>query len=327
MHHTTYSENELHDYDLYSYFYGLVRQIPKGKVSTYGALARALGDIVAARACGHMLSINPQPDVTPCYRVVKSDGSVWKFTHILGVAEKERRLECDGIGIKDGKIQDFENVLFEDFASIYPLEIMRDLQNKTREKLVNSDDFGSRRMGAVDVSYDDYFGYGSFVYEDGNKLSVRNLVMPMHFPYIPGYLAFREFKFIKELCTGFDGILLVDANGYLHPRRIGLASYAGIKIDVPTIGVAKSLLLGKRNGHWIEIDDERVAYTVNNKTIVSAGHRISLDTALMMLQEKYDGRYPDLLKQAHNATVKLRSENAPVAEEAFAGFNSSKPNF
>lgn len=327
MHPIKYGENELHDYDLYSYFYGLVRQIPKGKVSTYGALARALGDIVAARACGHMLSINPQPDVTPCYRVVKSDGSVWKFTHILGVAEKERRLACDGIGVKDGKILDFENVLFEDFHSTYPLEIMRDLQNKTREKLVNSDDFGSRRMGAVDVSYDDYFGYGSFVYEDGDKLSVRNLVMPVHFPYIPGYLAFREFKFIKELCTGFDGILLVDANGYLHPRRIGLASYAGIKIDIPTIGVAKSLLLGKRSGHWIEIDGERVAYTVNNKTIVSAGHRISLDTALMMLQEKYDGRYPDLLKQAHNATVRLRSENAPVAEEAFAGFNNSKPSF
>ena len=324
MQHNIYSEGELHDFDLYSYFYGLVRQIPRGKVTTYGALARALGDIVAARACGHMLSINPQPEITPCYRVVKSDGSVWKFTHILGVAEKERRLASDGIRIKDGKILDFDDVLYEDFDSIHPLEIMRELQNKTREKLRMKDDFGSKIMGAVDVSYDDFFGYGSFVYEDGDKLSIRNAIIPVRFPYIPGYLAFREFKFIKELCNGFDGILLVDANGYLHPRRIGLASYAGVKLDIPTIGVAKSLLLGRRNGQWIEIDGEKMAYSINNKTIVSAGHRVSLETSILMLQEKYDEGYPDLLKLAHNATVRLRAENAPVAEEAFANFSNSK---
>ena len=63
---------DLYRFDLYSYFYGLVRQIERGKVSTYGALARALGDIAASRACGFMLSINPDPENTPCYRVVKS---------------------------------------------------------------------------------------------------------------------------------------------------------------------------------------------------------------------------------------------------------------
>ncbi len=321
-----YTEKQIHDFDLYSYFYGLVRQIPKGKITTYGALARALGDVVASRACGHMLSINPHPDVTPCYRVVKSDGSVWKFTHALGVAEKERRLNADGIRINDGKIEDFENVLFDNFDSCYPLEKMKEWQNRARDKLVINDDYTSIKMGAVDVSYDDHFGYGSFVFEENGNLKVKNAVMPVHFPYIPGYLAFREFKFIRELCKGFEGILLVDANGYLHPRRIGLASYAGVMMDIPTIGVAKSLLLGKRNGRWIDVDGEKVAYAVNEKTIVSAGHRVSLETSLSILRERYGERYPDLLKQAHNATVKLRTENAPIYLEELAGKSGSPEN-
>ena len=98
------------DFDLYSDFYALVRQIPKGMVTTYGNLARALGDVVAARACGYMLSINPDPIGTPCYKVVKAGGEVGKFTHPLGSAEKSRRLKNDGIAVKDGKIVNFESI-------------------------------------------------------------------------------------------------------------------------------------------------------------------------------------------------------------------------
>ncbi len=300
---------ELTDFDLYSYFYSLVRQIPKGMVSSYGALARALGDIVASRACGYMLSINPDPIGTPCYKVVRSDGSVGKFTHPDGSEEKVKRLDHDGVTVNDGEIFDFQNVLFDEFKSEKPLELMKKEQLEMGHKLSKDDDFNPEIVAAVDVSYDDFTGYGAMVIEEDGSFEVRTTVMPVNFPYIPGYLSYREFKFINSLAGNFNGLLLVDANGYLHPRHIGLASFTGLKLGIPTIGVAKSLLTGKMNGDWIELNGERCAYAINKKTIVSLGNRISLDSSIDFLKGKFGNRYPELLRVAHNESVKLREKH------------------
>ncbi len=297
------------DYDLYGYFYSLVRQIPEGMVTTYGALARALGDVVAARACGYMLSINPDPVGTPCYKVVRSDGSVGKFTHPDGSLEKIRRLGNDGVRVEGGTIPDFDKALFEDFQSTKPLEAMKKEQEEMGTKVSQEDEFTEEKLAAVDVSYDDFTGYGAMVVEEDGSIEVRRAVMPVTFPYIPGYLSYREFKFIRELSEGYDGLLLVDANGYLHPRHIGLASFAGMKLGIPTIGVAKSLLTGKKEGKWITMNEERVAYQMNGKAIVSVGNRVSLDSSIKFLKARYGDSYPRLLKMAHDESVKLRVES------------------
>lgn len=297
------------DYDLYEYFYSLVRQVPDGKVTTYGALARALGDIVAARACGYMLSINPDPVGTPCYKVVRSDGSVGKFTHPDGSSEKIWRLSSNGIQVENESVRDFESVLFEDFQGEKPLEAMRREQEEMSSMVIQEDGFPTDRIAAVDVSYDDFAGYGAMVIEEGGKMEVRRTEMPVNFPYIPGYLSYREFKFIRELAGDYDGLLLVDANGYLHPRHIGLASFTGIKLGIPTIGVAKSLLTGKRDGNWIKMNGENCAYEMSKGTIVSVGNRVTLDSSIKFLRERYGESYPGLLKAAHNESVKLRMES------------------
>lgn len=302
------SSTDFSDYDLYEYFYSLVRQVPDGMVTTYGALARALGDIVAARACGYLLSINPDPIGTPCYKVVRSDGTVGKFTHPDGTAEKVRRLSSNGVTVEQETLVDFEKVLFEDFKSIKPLESMKQEQQEMAELVTKEDDFPSGRIAAVDVSYDDFTGYGAMVVEENGNLTVRTTVLPVRFPYIPGYLSYREFKFIRELVGDYDGLLLVDANGYLHPRHIGLASYTGIKLGIPTIGVAKSLLTGKKEGKWIKMNGENSAYAINKNTIVSVGNRVSLDSSINLLKGMYGDRYPRLLKIAHEKSVKLRLE-------------------
>lgn len=294
------------DFDLYSSFYGLVRQIPVGKLSTYGALARALGDVVASRACGYMLSINPDPVGTPCYKVVRSDGDVGKFTHPDGSAEKIRRLGQDGIKVTGNIVDDFDAVLFEDFRSDHPLKSIREEQERMASSVVRDDDFSPGTIAAVDVSYDDDFGYGAMVIERNGQIEKRHTVMPVRFPYIPGYLSYREYKFIRELAQDFDGLLLVDANGYLHPRHIGLASFAGLMLDLPTIGVAKSILTGKPSGRWVVNSDEKLAYMINRRTIVSVGNRISLDSAVSLLKTRFGEKYPGLLKLAHEETVKLR---------------------
>jgi len=297
---------DFEDYDLYSYFYGLVSQIPPGRISTYGALARALGDPVSARACGYMLSINEHPDIIPCYRVVKSTGEVWKYTHPLGPVEKIRRLSNDGIPIKNGMVEGLDRYIFDSFDTDFPLRGMKDEQIRVSRKIRLDDDFNMGTIGAIDVSYDDFNGYAALVVQSNGEIHVKTLVLPVRFPYIPGYLAYREFRFIHKLCSEFEGILLVDASGYLHPRKIGLASFAGILLDIPTIGISKSILTGQVSGNWIFNLGEKAGYIINNRTIVSPGHRISLNSAIRVVKEIGNGDYPEILKIAHNNTVELR---------------------
>jgi deoxyribonuclease V len=102
------------------YTYDLVRQIPPGRVSTYGAVAKALGNSGYARAVGKYMNKNPDADTMPCFKIVKSDGSLGGFG--LGLDDKIRRLNKDGIKVKDGKIVDFEKVFFDDFKTDCPLK-------------------------------------------------------------------------------------------------------------------------------------------------------------------------------------------------------------
>jgi O-6-methylguanine DNA methyltransferase len=106
--------------NLSDYTYFLVRQIPAGRVSTYGAVAKALGNKGYARAVGKYMNKNPDADTMPCFKIIKSDGSLGGFG--LGIDDKIRRLNKDGIEVKDGKIVDFESVFFDDFKSDYPLK-------------------------------------------------------------------------------------------------------------------------------------------------------------------------------------------------------------
>ena len=89
----------------------LTEKIPKGKVTTYRIIANKLGTR-AYRAVGSALKHNQYPVVVPCHRVVKSDGSVGGYDGLRESSEKVKLLMNEGIAISDGKILDFENVLF-----------------------------------------------------------------------------------------------------------------------------------------------------------------------------------------------------------------------
>lgn len=91
--------------------YQLLKRVPKGKVTTYAALAKALGGgSLMARAVGNALNKNPFAPKVPCHRVVKSDGTLGGFA--LGTEKKKEILEKEGIGIENGKITHFSTVLF-----------------------------------------------------------------------------------------------------------------------------------------------------------------------------------------------------------------------
>ena len=89
----------------------LVKQIPRGKITTYGELARALtGSVRAARAVGQAVAKNPHPIHIPCHRVVRSNGEVGGYR--LGVDTKIRLLREEGIAFEGSKVMNFEERLF-----------------------------------------------------------------------------------------------------------------------------------------------------------------------------------------------------------------------
>ncbi|VVB61677.1 Methylated-DNA--protein-cysteine methyltransferase [uncultured archaeon] len=89
----------------------LIKKIPKGRLSTYGDIAKALGNPKAARAAGNALNKNPHPVTVPCHRVVRSDGAVGGYA--FGQKEKTRLLESEGIRIICGKVADFDKLRFK----------------------------------------------------------------------------------------------------------------------------------------------------------------------------------------------------------------------
>lgn len=126
-------------------------------------------------------------------------------------------------------------------------------------------------------------------------------VEPLTFPYIPGLLSFRE---IPVLLAALDklgevpDLLFCDGHGFAHPRRFGIASHLGVLLDRPSIGCAKSILIGTAGalsnaaGSWVELVDakagrERIGAAVRTRNgvrpvYVSQGHRVSLETAIKL---------------------------------------------
>ena len=121
-------------------------------------------------------------------------------------------------------------------------------------------------------------------------------------PYIPGCLAFREIQLVLETVELLDHnieLYVFDGNGYLHPRHMGLATQAGIVLDKPSIGVAKSYFKVE-NTDYIEPQNERFAYEdimIKNEVygrvvrthknvkpiFLSIGNKIDLDTAMKVV--------------------------------------------
>ena len=92
--------------------YDLLQKIPAGKVSTYGDLAKSLGNPDASRAIGRILGRNPNPIVVPCHRVVKSDGRLGGY--VYGIAKKRELLEKEGVSFIGEVVRDFKH------SRIYP---------------------------------------------------------------------------------------------------------------------------------------------------------------------------------------------------------------
>lgn len=90
--------------------YKKLLEVPKGKITTYGELAKAVGLKNGQRVVGKIMNKNPYPVIIPCHRVIKSDGKIGGYAY--GEEIKSNMLAREGIAIKNGKILDLENTIY-----------------------------------------------------------------------------------------------------------------------------------------------------------------------------------------------------------------------
>jgi deoxyribonuclease V len=302
--------------DLYQYTYDLVRQIPDGYVSTYGAVAKALGDVRASRAVGRMMNQNPDADSMPCYKIVYSTGKIGGFA--LGLKNKINRLRKDNIQIHNGQIINFENVFFDDFKTSYPLKDCRKEQLALRKKLRVTDQIIDSKISTIagfDIAYpkNDFqkacIACTVIDYNTKEIIEVKTHFQQTSFPYIPTYLTFRELPHIKKVYHKLDtdpSVLMFDGNGILHPYRFGLACHAGIILKKPSVGVAKSLLCGKLATDNKIIHQGKIIgkalyahKQVRKPVYVSPGHGISLHLAFRIAANVSIHKHPKPVRHAH----------------------------
>ncbi|MFA5312829.1 MAG: endonuclease V [Methanomassiliicoccales archaeon] len=307
--------DDLEDCDLYRYIYDATSQIPRGMVTTYGDIAEALGDKAASRAVGMALSSNPRPIEVPCHRVVYRDGRVGWYNGLgKGNEKKTMLLREEGLDIIDGVVQNMDVVRFRKFVLRPVLKEMRDLQSRSAPDVIAKDDHGPfTRLVGLDVSYEGDEAYAAAVTLDidSGEVSTRISKTKVEFPYVPGYLSFREMPSLIRLLDKDEGALvLVDGQGRLHPRRFGIASHLGVRTGLPTIGVAKSLLTGKaQEGGEIILDGElmgRVVVAGRRKYYVSVGHGVSLGSAETTVRTYLSDNRTDVLRMAHAAATDAR---------------------
>ena len=162
--------------------------------------------------------------------------------------------------------------------------------------------------------------------EERRIVEVAHARRPAEVPYVPGFLAFREgpavLDAIAKLKAKF-GAICFDAHGYAHPRRCGSAAALSIELDVPGIGIAKSLFVGKfeepaeAGGSTSPLIDEGETIGLVLRTrdrvrpvFVSIGHRVDLDSAAklaMACVTRY--RIPEPTRQADIEVARLKRAN------------------
>ncbi|OPY31236.1 MAG: Endonuclease V [Methanomassiliicoccales archaeon PtaU1.Bin124] len=314
----TGSLRELEGFDLIELIYQATCQVPEGMVSTYGDIAKAIGDVRAARAVGAILSRYPRRDTpVPCHRIVYGDGRVGWYNGLgKGTDEKSGRLEAEGVHLKHGMVMEFGTTRFQDFRVRPVLKEMRDEQERMARKVKEKGPAHFRYAIGLDVSYaDDRDAFAAAVIYDleSGKVEERTTKCAIDFPYIPTYLGFREVPVVAPLLKDIeDAVLLVDGQGRLHPRCFGIACHLGVRFGIPTVGVAKSHLTGEVGDDGSITLEGRVTgkkvRARGKEYYVSVGNQITLQDAVSMAETCLSAPESDVLRRAHVAANRFRRE-------------------
>lgn len=176
------------------------------------------------------------------------------------------------------------------------------IQQELRKQVITTDDFGTvKYVAGVDAAYieGDSITRAAVVVLSFPDLQVKDsaiAIRPTSFPYVPGFLSFREVPAVLDALEKLSiapDLILCDGQGIAHPHRFGLACHLGVLTEIPTIGAAKTLLIGKHaelpldRGSWQPLIDngETIGAVLRTQKgvkpmYVSCGHRVSLPSAI-----------------------------------------------
>ncbi|MGH9469095.1 MAG: deoxyribonuclease V [Terriglobia bacterium] len=210
--------------------------------------------------------------------------------------------------------------------NLAPRDAIR-LQERLRDRVIDEDRFGAiRTVAGADLAFAGDTAFAGIVVfhlnglEEIERCFVRRR---LRFPYIPGLLSFRECPALlaafARLRTEPD-LVLIDGHGQAHPRLFGIACHMGVLLDKPTIGCAKSRLVGEhekpgaRAGKAAPLmfKGRRVGVALRtrdntNPIYVTVGHRVSLDSAVRLVRCCLDGfRIPKPTREADHYVRGLR---------------------
>ena len=218
--------------------------------------------------------------------------------------------------------------------SLTPSEARR-LQQQIPARVERQDRLGwVRTVAGADVALMGETGYAAVILYSFPDLTERERAWSsrrLAFPYVPGLLAFREMPLLLEAFTRLrqqPDLILADAHGWAHPRRAGMACHLGLVLDTPTIGCAKSVLVGEYEMPATEREstavlrdgNEAIGVVLRTRTgvrpvFVSIGHRVSLETAVRLTLACCDGyRIPKPLRQADQWVKQLKRREAGVKQ-------------
>lgn len=321
----------LHIPDLPAALTALLPQVPPGRVTTYGDLAEALGDLNAAKWVAEFLLNHPHQQRTrnshesryahdggcPCFRVVRRTGEVGLYVD-RDSDQKTHRLRADGIPVTDGRV-DLSRFRFTDFTSDRPLRALAELQHDIPHRVKFEPlDGVPETVAGVDVSYSGgnaFAAYALVSTATGELIDSHVITRPVTFPYISGYLAFRELPVLLKVVESLPprispaDVVFVDGNGVLHRRGAGIAAHFGVLAGLRTIGVGKKLLCGHVTldglrpaaSSAVTLDGRIVGAAVKSGSgsrpiYVSVGNRTMLADAVRLTQLLFRGhRLPEPL--------------------------------
>lgn len=295
--------------DLTAALFGLLQQIPRGRVTTYGDLAEALGDLSAARWVAQCLADAPG---LPVHRVVKRTGEI-RIADPVQALEQRTQLLSEGVACSETAIIDLPVYRWREFSGEAPLQRLAEWQARVAQLSRKSADVDVLEvMAGLDISYvTDHEAVAAYVEIETSRcelLYTATCRARVPFPYITGYLTFRELPLHLALLKRvreekpLAKVILVDGAGQLHPRRSGIAVAVGVEGDCVTVGVAKHHLCGTKTTHdpepFLEMNGDvlgRMLHSPGGRhpAYVSPGQGISLPSAIRCVQAVWpEGRSP-----------------------------------
>ncbi len=220
------------------------------------------------------------------------------------------------------------------FKSLHPWKVdlkqAKAIQLELSKKLIIQGEVNPRLIAGADCAFSkkEEIIYALVVVYDLQKnqlVEIARSKARLEFPYVPGYLTFREGPALLEAFAQLKTLpeaVIFDGQGIAHPRRMGIASHLGLWLELPSLGCAKNLLVGRAKEpenqpgafEYLKQNEEIIGALLRTKkgvkpVIVSPGHLLSLKSALKITINSCRGyRLPEPVRLAHLLVNRFKKE-------------------